>query len=127
MPKILLLLIKIKQLYCLLRISIGMLICVAITLTITTNVSAQTVNWVGAISTDYGTSANWDAPTFNPVAPVGTEIVVIGGGNLNNPIQIGGNSTKRVAKLNTLPGAQFTVRGTLYPNNSDMLNGSISG
>lgn len=89
-------------------------------------VQAQTVNWIGSVSTDYNTSANWDLTTFNPGSPAGTETVVIGAGNPYNPVQVGGNATRRVNRLNTLVGAHFTVRGTLYPNNSDRIDGNVN-
>lgn len=88
---------------------------------------AQTATWLGSVSSDYNTPANWDPSTFNPY-DAGSTSLTIGAGNPNNPVQSGDNSNpiaRRPAKLNTTVNAYLKVTGKLYPSNSDVLNGTI--
>jgi hypothetical protein len=87
----------------------------------------QTANWVGGTSTDYFALTNWSIPTIN-FAAIASTTLTIGPGNPNNPIHARGsaNTSYRPLKLNVLTGGNFTVAGTLYPSNSDSLNGTIT-
>lgn len=90
------------------------------------NMTAQTVTWTGATSSDYFTSSNW-SPTTNTAALAQTEILMIGNGSPNNCVLTGGNggNSYRPLKLNTLTGSTMTINGTIYPWGSDSLNGNI--
>ncbi len=88
---------------------------------------AQTATWVGNVSKSYADANNWNPTTFNPMDASSTTIT-IGAGSPNNPTHTGDNSnpvTRRPSRLNTTIDAYLTVAGKLYPNNSDVLNGTI--
>ena len=88
---------------------------------------AQTYDWVGGTSTNYFTASNWSSAAIN-FAAINNATLNIGPGTPNNPVHAGGsaNTTYRPLKLNVLTGARLTVTGTLYPSNSDSLNGTIT-
>ena len=85
------------------------------------------VNWVGGTSSDYFTKSNWSDPTID-FTNIGAVTLVVGVGVPNNCSHAGGSSaiTYRPSKFNTLTGSSFTIRGLLYPNNNDSLNGNIT-
>ncbi|MBD0823707.1 polysaccharide lyase family protein [Aestuariibaculum marinum] len=84
-------------------------------------------NWQGDISSDFYDVNNWSDNTID-FANAGSQTLVIGAGNPNNPLQIGGSNSigARPDYLNTISGANATFNGTLYPWNSDMLNGTVT-
>jgi len=88
---------------------------------------AQVTNWIGGISSDYFNKDNWSDNTIN-FTTMNARTLIIGPGSPNNCVHTGGNSSNvnyRPGVLNTLAGGTFTVKGALYPNNSDNLNGTI--
>jgi hypothetical protein len=87
----------------------------------------QTISWVGNTSTNYFSKYNWSDTTINYSALTSTTLM-IGAGNPYSCIHTGGNSSNvnyRPAKLNTLADGNFTVKGGLYTNGNDSLNGTV--
>ncbi len=97
----------------------------------TLTIFAQTINWVGGVSTDYFNKYNWSDPNID-FANIGSTTLIIGPGLPYHPIHNGGRSTissttnYRPAKLNVLTGSNFIVNGILYPNGNDSLNGTVT-
>ncbi len=92
------------------------------------NVSAQVVNWIGGTSSDYYTKNNWSDNTIDFANFTGVTLM-IGPGNPNNCVHVGGNSSNvnyRPAKLNVLSTGAFTMSGAIYPNKSDSINGTVT-
>jgi hypothetical protein len=88
---------------------------------------AQTISWVGNVSTNYFSKYNWSDTTINYSALTATTLM-IGPGSPYNCVHTGGNASNvnyRSARLNTLTGGNFTVKGGLYTNNNDSLNGTV--
>src|SRR5687768_16669417 len=76
-------------------------------------VSAQVVNWIGGTSSDYYTKNNWSNNTIDFANFTGVTLM-IGPGNPNNCVHVGGNSSNvnyRPAKLNVLGTGTFTMSG----------------
>jgi len=87
-------------------------------------VNAQ-VTWLGNVNTDYFNVSNWSNTSVNFAAIDGTDIIING----SNPcVHKGGsaNTTYRPKSLTVNAGAIFTVKGILYPNAADYLNGTIT-
>lgn len=88
----------------------------------------QTYNWVGGVSSDFYDANNWDDTSIT-FSDLQSYTFVIGSGNPNNLIHVGGSAsdiTKRPGKFNTTASANVVLKGNLIPWNSDYLNGILT-
>lgn len=81
--------------------------------------------WNGSNSAYFNDSLNWTPKWSNPLAPTSTENVLIAANTPNNPVFYKGSSTLLYKRFNTAKGANTTIRGTLWANANDSLNGTV--